>query len=323
MEDPGQNAWLTFRAGDHREHHPLKSRAAKRYFAGLYFRKVDRAPPGQALQDAIQTLEAKAIFEGAQHTPFVRIAADADSTYLDLVNELWEVVQLKASGWKVIPADEAPVRFRRSKAMSSLPKPTHGGDITALRSLLNLGDDDAWVLTCAYLLGCFQPKGPYPVLGLSGEQGSGKSTAARLLRDCIDPNISPLRALPKSERDLLVAATHSWLLAFDNLSGLADWMSDALCRLSTGGGLSTRELYSDGVEFLLDATRPTILNGIADIILRNDLADRAIVLHLPTITEKARLSEREIDAQFAANHAGILGALLSAVAYGMKALPDT
>ena len=82
--DPGQNAWLTFRAGDHREHHPLKSRAAKRYFAGLYFRKVDRAPPGQALQDAIQTLEAKAIFEGAQHTPFVRIAADADSTYLDL-----------------------------------------------------------------------------------------------------------------------------------------------------------------------------------------------------------------------------------------------
>src|SRR5205823_5274894 len=99
-KDPKQNPWLTFRAGDHREHHPLKSREARRYLAGLYYRKVNRAPPAQSLQDAIQTLEAKAIYEGNQHTPFIRIAADGDSIYLDLANELWQVVKVSASVWK-------------------------------------------------------------------------------------------------------------------------------------------------------------------------------------------------------------------------------
>ena len=43
----------------------------------------------------------------------------------------------------------------------------------------------------------------------------------------------------------MIAATSSWVLAYDNLSGLAPAMSDALCRMATGGGLSVRELYTN------------------------------------------------------------------------------
>ena len=100
-------------------------------------------------------------------------------------------------------------------------------------------------------------------------------------------------------------------------------MADALCRLATGGGFGTRQLYTDTDETLLDATRPVILNGIEDIIARPDLADRAIALTLTPIPEEERQLERELWAQFEREQPGILGALLDAVAHGLRMLPET
>jgi hypothetical protein len=76
----------------------------------------------------------------------------------------------------------------------------------------------------------------------------------------------------------MIAANNGHLLAFDNVSGLPAWLSDALCRLASGGSFAVRRLYSDDEEVLFQATRPTLLNGIEDIISRPDLADRAIFL---------------------------------------------
>jgi hypothetical protein len=54
------------------------------------------------------------------------------------------------------------------------------------------------------------------------------------------------------------------VLAFDNLSALAPWLSDALCRLASGGSFAVRQLYTDQDEVLFDAARPSLLNGIED-----------------------------------------------------------
>ena len=41
-----------------------------------------------------------------------------------------------------------------------------------------------------------------------------------------------------------------------NLSGLPTWLSDALCRLASGGSFAVRQLYSDDDEVLFHAARP-------------------------------------------------------------------
>lgn len=64
---------------------------------------------------------------------------------------------------------------------------------------------------------------------------------ARLLRALVNPAKPPLKSLPTSERDLMIAARTNWVMTHDNLSGISLAMSDALCRLSTGGGLPTRD----------------------------------------------------------------------------------
>jgi hypothetical protein len=124
-----------------------------------------------------------------------------------------------------------------------------------------------------------------------GRAGSAPCFFAAILKALLDPNTAPLRALPREDRDLFIAASNGHVLAFDNVSGLPAWISDTLCRLATGGGFAVRQLYTDQDEVLFDATRPVILNGIEDIVTRPDLADRAVFLTLEPIPENRRRPE--------------------------------
>jgi len=74
----------------------------------------------------------------------------------------------------------------------------------------------------------------------------------------IDPSVAPVRSLPRDERELFIMASNGHVLAFDNLSGLPPWLSDTLCRLTSGGAFSTRRLFTDQDEILFAAARPVI-----------------------------------------------------------------
>ncbi len=179
------------------------------------------------------------------------------------------------------------------------------------------------MLVVAWALAVLNDRGPYPVLVLNGEQGSAKTFFCSCMRALLDPNTTPNRTLSREERDLYIAANNGHLIAFDNVSSMPPWISDALCRLSTGGGFATRQLYTDDEEMLFTAKRPVILNGIEDTVVRPDLADRAIVLALRPISDNERRAERELLAEFEIVRPKVLGALLDAVATGLKMLPQT
>jgi hypothetical protein len=172
-----------------------------------------------------------------------------------------------------------------------------------------------------WLLAMLRPRGPYPVLAISGEQGSAKTVLSKLLKALIDPNVAPVRALAREERDLVIAANHSYLLAFDNLSDLPPSLSDAFCRLASGGSFSVRKLYTDDDEILFQAARPILLNGIEDVIRRPDLADRAIFLTLAPLGEERRRPEHDLWREFESARPRILGALLDAATHGLRELP--
>ena len=129
-----------------------------------------------------------------------------------------------------------------------------------------------------------------------------------------------MRALPREERELFIAASNGHVMAFDNLTGLPAWLSDTLCRLTSGGAFALRRLYTDQDEVLFTAARPVILNGIEDVISRPDLADRAILLTLAPITEAQRRPEKTLWQEFELARPQILGALLDAAVHGLRAL---
>ncbi len=319
FHDQTAEPYATIPVDGHRETWPLASRGFKRWLARRYYDAEGKAPNAQALTDAIGVLAGKALFEGPLHPVSVRLAAHPDTIYLDLADSAWRVVEIDARGWRF--ATEPPVKFRRPKGMAALPEPVRGGTVAELRQFANVGSDDDWMLIASWLVAAFRPTGPYPVLILHGEGGSAKSTLCRLLRALIDPSIAAIRSGPRSEHDIVIAASNSWVLAYDNLSDLKDWLSDALCRLATGGGFSTRTLYENTEETIFASTRPILVNGIEEIATRGDLLDRSIISYLPTIPKKKRRAEKALWRDFERARPQLLGAVLDAVSAALKNEP--
>lgn len=315
VHTPDGIPYAVIQRGGHIETWPLASRAVRDDLARRYYEETGGAPHSQALQDALNVLRGRALFAGREEPVHTRLAARDGKLYLDLCDPGWRVVEITANGWQVI--SDSPVRFARSRGMAALPLPQSGGSVGALRDFLNVASGD-WPLLLAWLVGAFMPAGPYPVLVLTGEQGSAKSTAGRVLRSLIDPSTVPLRSLPREERDLAITAGNSWVIALDNVSNLPHWLSDAISRLATGGGFATRELYTDAEERLFAATRPVVLNGIGDIATRSDLLDRAIIVTLPTIPDDKRRTEAELWGEFEEERPRILAALLTALALALR-----
>lgn len=290
----------------------VKSRAFRRYLARMYHREHKRAPGSQALQDAVNVLEGVAIFDAPAGEVHVRIAEQNGTIWLDLADADRRVVEITPTGWTVKRSVDCPIRFRRPKAIRALPVPQRGGSLDDLRDLLNV-DETGFVLIVACMVAMFRPGWPVPVLLLNSEQGSGKSTLCRIIRALIDPNSAPLRSEPREARDLMIAASNGYVIALDNLSFVQAWLSDLLCRLSTGGGFSTRTLYENDEETIFNALRPVVLNGIEEIATRSDLLDRCVRVSLPTIPEEKRKPESELWRDFDRAAPGILGALLDSV----------
>lgn len=293
---------------------PINSRDFKNYLSGLFYKTHDRGCNRTSLSDAVATLEAKAQFDFAKESTYLRVARLNDTIFIDLADDKWRVIQVTAKGWTIL--NKSPVKFIRKAGMTCLPTPSETGQISHLREFLNV-DEDQYTLAVSWILGALRGLAPYPVLVLQGEQGTGKSTTSKIIRSLVDTSTIPLRSPPRELRDFVVSAVNNHVIALDNLSGLTSELSDALCRCSTGGGLDMRQLFTDTDQILLDITRPVIVNGIDDICTRPDLSERSIILNLPVIPEERRSDEKSFWAEFDAKKPAIFAGILEGLSAGL------
>jgi hypothetical protein len=310
--DAYEEAYLTVPRGTGHETMKLRSRRTRAWLDREYFGTFGRVASAQAKIDAIGLLEGIALHESDGGGVCLRTGEHEGRVYVDLGDETHEAIEITPAGWRVVRG--APVRFLRPKGMQALPRPERGGSVEELRAFVNVASETHFRLLVAWIVASQRPRGPYPILCLQGEHGSSKSTTTRLVRRLVDPNSSPVRAAPRELRDLAIAGNAAHVLAFDNLSGVPAWLSDALCRVATGGGFATRALHTDDEEVIFDFIRPVVVNGIDDVATRPDLADRCLVITLPAIRAAKRRRERDILASFASAAPRIYGAILSAVA---------
>ncbi len=299
---------------------PIDSSGFNYWLSREYFITTQTSPSKYNLAEALSVLEGMAKYEGGCFPVYTRIAEFNEKVYLDLVNDNWEVIEVSNEGWQILPT--SPVKFIRSSGMLSIPSPESGGSVDILRNFINLPNDDDFIILITYLLFSLQPAGPYPILILQGEQGSAKSTFGKLIRFLLDPSSASLRTTPKNIQDLMIAAQNGWLLNFDNLSNLPPWLSDALCRLSTGAGFSTRKLYANSEEAIFNACRPICLNGITEFATRDDLLDRSLILKLPSIPDHKRKDEKTFWKEFELYRPKVLGALLDQLSLALINLPS-
>jgi hypothetical protein len=271
----------------------------------------------------VNALEARVRIEADRHAVFVRIGsgqdAEASRCYLDLGNCSGRAVEISAKGWSVV--DSPGVHFERPQGSLPLPLPVPERSIELLRPSVNLVESE-FQLLITWMAAAVRPVGPYPVLVVHAEQGSAKSTLAKVVRQLIDPHIASVLSEARSTRDLMISAANVSLLVYDNISSLPSWLSDSLCRLATGVGFATRALYSNKEESVIYAQQPVVLNGIDEFVRKADLADRGVFLHPPTIHDFQRREEREFWWSFRDNQGRILGTLLDVIVGALREFPS-
>ncbi|MFN8608849.1 MAG: hypothetical protein U0931_15050 [Vulcanimicrobiota bacterium] len=287
-----------------------------------YYKSKGRAPSSEAIKAAMATLEARCEFEGAQEPVWLRVAetkgdgGDGDRRiFHDLGDSDRKIVVISPSGWQV--TQDVPVFFWRPKAMHPVPEPVRGGNIEELRNFINCPDDSSWILVVAFLIYCFIPTTPHPILMLEGEEGSCKTWLARLLRLIVDPNGALTRRPPRNEEDLSLFALNSHLPCIDNVAGIDEWLSDGLCAISTGNGWGRRQKFSDEAESVVNVVRPVIMTGLGGLHGKSDLMDRTIKLLMQRIPPGSRQTEADLAKAFEEARPRILGALYDIVSAGL------
>lgn len=316
---PEKQAFATCCINNVNRNFHLKSSEFYQLLKQRYYDEHKEVASDNHLKECIGTLEGKAIYEGSKYNAFYRLGRDGDTLYLDLGDDEWTTIEISTDGWKFINNHEQiKTKLYRNSNIRSLPKPHREGNIQLLKKHLNVKNENDFLMLLAWILQCFNVDTPYPILILNGEQGSAKSTTTKLLRSLIDPAKPMLLNCPTQQRDFTAIVWNNYIVALDNVSDIKDSFSDQLCRLSTGGGLGGRKLYTDHEQCVLDIKRPVILNGIPQFVSRPDLADRSVIIELARISNTNRKSEREVFEAFNRDLPAILGGILNILVDALK-----
>jgi hypothetical protein len=294
-----RQAYVDIYNNGHRETLALRSLEYSQWLRSRCREVGSRIPSRAELARHIDILEAEALQpDTPENEVHLRVGSANGSIFIDIGDENRTIVKVTANGWAL--TQNSPVRFLRPPSMSPLPIPQRGGTVEMLRPLLNLPDQTDFVLVVAWLLNLLRGNGGHPVLVVDGGEGTAKSVASAILTALVDPNSTPPKGLPRSKRELHSDSADRYLNLYDNVSRIPVSISNALCRSS--------------------GSHPTIINGIGDLVMRPDLADRCINIILNPISETHRRPETEIWKEFEDNRAGIFGALLDGLSHGLAQL---
>ena len=250
--------------------------------------------------EALNSVRRMARFTAKQNIRDVhpRTSRAGDSFIFDPIKSDGSVYVITKEG--VNPWTPKKPRTIRFKGM--LKAEVEGGgtiyDLSTILGLWNLTDEQV-ILLIGDIGASFVAGIPQAILVLTGEQGAGKTTLTRALKEIVDPNAAAITSLrADQEANLVLAMLHQRVTAFDNVNGIMpQWVSDILCSAATGNGFRTRQLYTNSGEFVAQIQRKIIVNGINESNYNGDFQERSLHLHLSEIDAKRRIPDKVIKKQ--------------------------
>ncbi len=288
----------------------------KRWAALRYYERTGKMLQRDKFSAALLVLEAKAANEAPQRELHTRVANFEGAIWYDLSDRDWRCVRIAPDGWEVV--SDPPILFRRWPHQQPQVEPVRGGSLGNIFNFLPLSRAEWETLLLPYLVACLVPDIPHPILATFGPNGAGKSTISRIFKILIDPSTLATLAFGTDQAGLVQQLSHHYYACYDNVSALPDWASDFLCRASTGEGFTKRGLYTNDEDFIYAYRRCASLNGLNLVVLKPDLLDRTILVHVEGIGKTERREEKEFWTQFESVRARLLGAVFDALSVAMK-----
>lgn len=278
------------------------------------------------IEEVVNEFDSLAFDSQRKEEVFIRAGFDKKTgfLYIDHCDEDKNVTCIKPG--EVITAQECPIFFLRPPKQTAIPFPlkeSYKSFLKRFERIWNIKNKDYVILILAYILNSLKrDSGSYVILILEGGQGQGKSVASKYIKNLIDPTQPLLSSPPKNIEQISVMANAGWLVAIDNISGINSELADAFCRISTGGGIHFRALYTTNSEIIYNLQRPVLINGIDDPTNRADFLDRVVILELQLIPAEMRKSESSLQERFINDYPYLIGGIYSLLADVLKNLSD-
>ena len=255
---------------------PIGRKQTNKFLRQLYAAQSGNRLKPNNLKAINEELIEHAELSGDVRDVWYRVASFENGIVLDFGDDRHACIEIKDGKVEII-TEGSETFFYRTHGMRTYVLPADRGDLALIDKYLNLHPTDR-VLLKAYLTYTLArakvPETNYVILVLQGDQGSSKSLLCRIIQLLIDPSDIGVQTFPKNAKDLAIAAQNAHLLMYDNMRIAPPPMADNLCKASTGGALATRQLYTDGEQFVLWLHVALVLNGIHDLIDQPDLAQR-------------------------------------------------
>lgn len=255
-------------------------------------------PSARARAAVVDLLRMRASIEEGRHV-FLRSAwlRTEGTVLIDTGNSAGEVIVVSADGWK-IQQDGVHVAFRRTRITSELTihheAVPRQDALRLLKDLAPLRERDVPILL-ALLLTSWLTDVPQPIVLVTGPRDSGKTSTARFLVSLVDPTTIPRGGgLPANEAGWKAAANTARVQVLDNVGHINADTSDLLCRVSSGGEITTRALYTDDTPHVTWLQAPVWITSVDPGVLREDLASRFVTLPLEPLNASTRLAESEL-----------------------------
>jgi hypothetical protein len=263
----------------------------------------------------------------------VRIAHHDEKVYVDRNSEDRDVIEVDDKGYRVLA--RSPVKFVRSPERGVLPIPQSGGHIEDLNKFINLYVDAKtkagrrvknrdFKLVLAAILGCFIEKGEFPFTLLFGPHGSSKTTTLKRIFSLVDPVLNNPSGPAREDRDVMIIARITFIQANDNVKHYSSERQGTLCRLTSGGSVHGRSLYTDMDTFSVSVARPVIATSTIVVVTEEDLMDRMILIRMglsfddPDNKQLQRKTRAKLDRAFEKEWPKLFGCILTAVSHGLR-----
>ena len=291
---------------DHYDVLSIEGSRFKRYLFKLFYDTFDNSiVNAETINNVVQILQTNAEYEGRTIPLHLRAAwsntETKDTIYYDLTDETRRCVRITKDGWK-ISENQLEVLFKRYRHQLPQIEPFRldtmdgidGIILDKLVDLFNVKDSDNKLLLKCYIISLFIPEIAKPVLMLHGEQGSAKSMLQELVKMLVDPSYLKTLSFPRDSNEFIQQLSHNYIVYYDNISEIREWISDLLCRAVTGGGSSKRQLYTDDEDIIYNFKRIVGLNGINLGATKADLLDRGLIIQLERIPKQKNRKPEDI-----------------------------
>jgi hypothetical protein len=121
---PDGTGFADLNINGHRETWPIRAKGFRRWLARRFFEATRGAPSSEALQSALNVIEAKAHFDASERSVHIRVGGLDGNLYLDLGDDTWRTVEIDKTGWRVI--DNPPVRVPSRRRHEAAADPGKG-----------------------------------------------------------------------------------------------------------------------------------------------------------------------------------------------------